>query len=97
MMAQSAKTMAGVKFVFVNQAESGARVSSFLNDQKIDLETVILDLASQFASHYTVPGLPATLFIDGGGNLRSVTFGEISKETLATEVEDLITSAETSQ
>lgn len=77
MMAQSAKTTEGVKFVFVNQAESGARVSSFLNEQKIDLETVILDLASQFASHYTVPGLPATLFIDGGGNLRSVTFGEI--------------------
>jgi thiol-disulfide isomerase/thioredoxin len=89
MMAEIAGETTGVTFVFVNQAETSAQVSTFLTEEKLPLTTVLLDPRSAIARHYQTPGLPATLFIGADGGLRSVTLGEISRENLSAGIEAL--------
>jgi thiol-disulfide isomerase/thioredoxin len=89
MMAEVADETTGVAFVFVNQAETSAEVSTFLRDEKLPLKTVLLDQRADVARHYQTPGLPATLFIGADGGLRSIILGEISRENLIAGIDAL--------
>jgi thiol-disulfide isomerase/thioredoxin len=86
MMAELARRTKDVTFLFVNQGESRAAIEAYLANQKLSLPNVLLDQRQDVARHYTMPGLPVTLFIAADGRLRSVHVGEISREALAAAV-----------
>lgn len=88
MMADVARTRSDANFVFVNQGEAEAAIRRYLSAEGIALDKqVLLDSLGQFSRHYTTPGLPATLFIDSDGKLRSIHMGEISREGLIAGIE----------
>jgi len=87
MMANVAAESADARFVFVNQGEAAVTIRNYLDAESLVLERVVLDGLGEFARHYAVPGLPATLFIGADGKLQSVHMGEISRESLLTNIE----------
>lgn len=89
MMAYVAAASDEVTFLFVNQGEDAATVSSYLEAEGLALGTVLLDGLGRFSRHYTTPGLPATLFVGADGTLRSIHMGEISREALLAGIEKL--------
>jgi len=89
MMAEFAQGHSSVDFIFANQGDSQTTIITFLNKQKISLDTVAVDADGQLARHYKIRGLPTTLFIGRDGKIQSVEAGELSKETLTNEVRSL--------
>lgn len=89
MMADVAAANDEATFLFVNQGEDAAMVSSYLEAEGLALDTVLLDGLGRFSRHYTTPGLPATLFIGADGTLRSIHMGEISREALSAGIAEL--------
>lgn len=92
MMAGIAAQSTDATFIFVNQGEGKEATEAYLNREKIELGNVLLDSLGEFGRNYSVPGLPATLFIDSDGILRSVHMGEISKEALMNGIANLNSS-----
>lgn len=82
MMADVSTETNDARFVFVNQGEAAPTIKRYLDEKGLKLNQVVLDGLGEFARHYKVPGLPATLFIGADGMLRSVHMGEISREAL---------------
>lgn len=89
MMAEVAASTDQASFVFVNQGESRPAVESYLQRESITLNNLLLDTLGEFSRHYKTPGLPATLFINSDGKLKSVYMGEISRENLISGIEAL--------
>ena len=89
MMAELAATAEDVTFLFVNQGEGRSAIEAYLTSQNLALPNVLLDPHRQVARHYSMPGLPATLFIGADGRLLSVHIGEISREALTAAIERL--------
>lgn len=89
MMADLARTSEGVSFIFANQGEGRSAVERYLAAEKFSLNPVLLDQFHQLSRDYGVPGLPATLFIGADGILQHVHLGEISRETLQTNIDRL--------
>ncbi|UIJ71351.1 TlpA disulfide reductase family protein [Aurantimonas sp. HBX-1] len=87
MMATMAAERDDAAFVFANQGEGAQAVSQFLAGADLAIDHVLLDPAYALARHYGVSGYPATLFLDAGGTLRSLHFGEISREALAAGID----------
>jgi thiol-disulfide isomerase/thioredoxin len=87
MMAEVATDAVDAHFVFVNQGEAAPTIRQYLDAEGLVLDQVVLDGLGEFGRHYTVPGLPATLFIGADGKLRSVHMGEISREALLGGIE----------
>jgi thiol-disulfide isomerase/thioredoxin len=75
-----------VRFLFVNQGESPEKINAYLSKETLDPSNVFLDPFGDMARHYNMPGLPATLFIDSDGRLRSAHIGQISPEELEDEI-----------
>ena len=90
MMAEMASARTDVTFLFVNQGERRGSIEAFLADQKLTLPNVLFDPRQEVAGHYSMPGLPVTLFIGPDGRLRSVHVGEISREALTAAVSRLV-------
>lgn len=72
-----------VHFVFINQGERAAEVSSFLARHRLDLSNILLDSFSQAATQFGQRGLPTTLFFDASGRLVDSRVGALSSATLA--------------
>jgi thiol-disulfide isomerase/thioredoxin len=89
MMAELAAKNEQVEFVFANQGEGRAAIEKYLQQHNIALPNVLLDQFSDLSRHYNAPGLPATLFIGADGMLKSAHLGEISRETLQSNIERL--------
>lgn len=89
MMAEVAANTDQASFVFVNQGESRPMVESYLQRETITLGSLLLDTLGEFSRHYKTPGLPATLFINSDGKLKSVYMGEISRENLIAGIAEL--------
>ncbi|MBB4001542.1 TlpA disulfide reductase family protein [Aurantimonas endophytica] len=87
MMATMAAERDDAVFVFANQGESAHAVSQFMADAALSINHVLLDQGFALARHYSVAGYPATLFLDASGTLRSLHFGEISREALAAGID----------
>jgi thiol-disulfide isomerase/thioredoxin len=87
MMADVATETADARFVFVNQGEAASTIRQYLDAESLDPDHVVLDGLGEFARHYRMPGLPATLFIGADGTLQSVHMGEISREGLLAGIE----------
>ena len=86
MMAEIAASSSAVDFVFANQGEDRQAIAQYLSGEGLELDTVILDAFSELSRHYGAPGLPATLFIGADGILRHAQIGEISRETLQSNI-----------
>ena len=78
-----------IHFVFANQRESKHLVETYLSQEGLALENVLLDqpgiLAQEIASH----GLPTTLFVDKEGRLIDFRLGELSAATLQDRLDAL--------
>ena len=87
MMAAMAANRADAVFIFANQGESAQTVSRFLAGADLENHHIVLDQGYALAQHYRVSGYPATLFLDAAGTLRSLHFGEISREAIAAGID----------
>lgn len=88
MMAELAGADTGADFVFINQGEGGEAVRRYLSREEI-LIAPVMDPGSQMMRHYGSMGLPATLFIDAQGQLRSAHMGEISRAGLLAGIAEI--------
>lgn len=87
MMASMAADRDDAVFVFANQGEGGHTVSQFMAGADLEIDHILLDQGYALAQHYGVSGYPATLFLDATGTLRSLHFGEISREAIAAGID----------
>jgi thiol-disulfide isomerase/thioredoxin len=78
-----------VTFVFVNQGEAAAAIDSYLREQGLRLDNVLLDRTNRLGKATGSPGLPTTLFFDAGGRLVDRRLGQLSGATLAERIERL--------
>ena len=79
-----------IAFVLVNQGESAAVVTTYVERERLRLPaqldqsaTIVLDPGSQVAARLGAAGMPTTLFYDAAGHLRTRHVGELSPATLA--------------
>lgn len=74
-------------FVLVNQGESAAVVTTYIERERLRLPTqsatIVLDPGSQVAARLGAAGMPTTLFYDAAGRLRTRHVGELSPAKLA--------------
>lgn len=81
-----------VRFVFANQGESAAQIGRYLQDNRLALRHVLVDVHSQLSQHYRAPGYPTTLFLDAEGKLEDMHIGELSRATLRDRLQRLTPS-----
>ncbi|MGY0561261.1 prolipoprotein diacylglyceryl transferase family protein [Luteimonas sp. A277] len=73
----------GVAFVLVNQGEGRDEIQTFLQQQGLVLEHILLDPHSQAMRDMGARALPTTLFFDAGGRLVDTHMGELTRASLA--------------
>ncbi|MES2226791.1 MAG: TlpA disulfide reductase family protein [Pseudomonadota bacterium] len=78
-----------VNFVFVNQGEEGAKVSRWLEGQRLSMRNVLLDPHRKASAAFQQQGYPTTLFFNTQGELVSSRIGELSSATLNEKLEML--------
>jgi thiol-disulfide isomerase/thioredoxin len=75
-------TEADVQFLFVNQGESLHQVRAFLQQTRLSLSGVWLDLSAKLGPAVGVAGLPATLFVNADGQIVDLHFGLLTEPAL---------------
>ncbi len=88
-LAKAQRMHRDVGFLFVNQGESAAQIRSYLQEQGLRLDNVLLDRTNRLAGATGSPGLPTTLFFDAGGRLVDRSLGQVSAATVAQGIEGL--------
>jgi len=78
-----------LNYVFINQAESIARIENYLADEGLDLDNVLLDASAVSGRLLQTRGLPSTYFFDAEGNMTDVHVGELSRATLNQQLRKL--------
>ena len=86
----------GMRFVFANQGEDAAPVLRYLAGNRLKLSTVVFDPAAALGSAVGSTALPTTLFYDATGRLVATHLGELSAASLASKLQRLRASPETS-
>lgn len=79
---EAQQTNQDVHFVFVNQGEDSAEVAYFLQQHKLQLDNVVLDIGGAVGQAVSSRALPTTLFYDANGTLVNSHLGELSKASL---------------
>ncbi|WP_043110198.1 TlpA disulfide reductase family protein [Polycyclovorans algicola] len=78
-----------VLFAFINQGESAAVITEYLQRDRLALENVLLDLQGEVGQALQSQGLPATLFFNAEGRLVETHFGPLSGASLAAKMTGL--------
>lgn len=78
-----------IHFVFANQSETRNIVDTYLTQEGLSLENVLLDRDGTLAQKIESRGLPTTLFLDHKGRLVDVRLGELSSATLQDRLDAL--------
>lgn len=78
-----------IHFVFANQGEAAAVVDTYLNQEGLSLDNVLLDQHGSLADDIKSRGLPTTLFLDAQGQLIDIRLGELSSATLQDRLDAL--------
>lgn len=78
-----------IDFVFINQGESAAVISAYLNDQALTLHGVLRDPQAQWGLALGSSGLPTTLFYDAQGRLLARHMGVLTPVALHTRLREL--------
>jgi thiol-disulfide isomerase/thioredoxin len=82
----------GVVFVFVNQGESAEAVRRYLEAERLNLATVLLDPTSQLGPALGSSGLPTTVFFDRQGRRTDAHLGALNSAALAAKLAPLTDS-----
>ena len=82
MLATLQGTESDVQFLFINQGESVHTLRAYLQQAQLQMQGVWLDDSSALGSAMGVSGLPATLFVNGQGQVVDLHFGVISEPAL---------------
>ncbi len=85
------ETHDGIAFVFVNQGQGPPAINSFLEEQGLTLDNVVLDGQQRIASETGSRGLPTTLFYNASGQLVATHHGALSSATLAANLSEFDT------
>lgn len=85
-----------MRFVFANQGEDAAPVLRYLAGNRLKLSNVVFDPAAALGSAVGSTALPTTLFYDATGRLVDTHLGELSAASLASKLQRLRASPETS-
>jgi len=88
-LAAAQKQETGMRFVFINQGETGLTAQRYLASAGLDLANVLLDLGGGIAREVGSAGLPTTLFYDAAGRLADTHVGALSAATLASKLSRL--------
>mgnify|MGYP000081806912 FL=1 len=80
-----------IAFVFVNQGQGPPAINSFLEEQGLTLDNVVLDRQQRIASDTGSRGLPTTLFYNASGQLVTTHHGALSSATLAANLSEFDT------
>jgi thiol-disulfide isomerase/thioredoxin len=88
-LARAQRAYKDVTFLFVNQGEAAGPVRSYLREQGLQLDHVLLDRTNRLGKATGSPGLPTTLFFDAEGRLVERRLGQVSAATLAQGIEAL--------
>jgi thiol-disulfide isomerase/thioredoxin len=88
-LAKAQRAYKDVTFLFVNQGEAAGPVRSYLREQGLQLDNVLLDRTNRLGKATGSPGLPTTLFFDAQGRLVERRLGQMSAATLAQGIEGL--------
>ncbi len=83
LLAETARQRPDVVFIFANQSERAAAVETYLTEEALELDRVLLDTAGALGRHFNAIGMPTTLFFDAGGRLREYKVGELSAAELS--------------
>lgn len=78
-----------IRFVMLNQQESAETIESFLADNKLTFEHVLLDKTGKAADAFDAYGLPVTLYFDQQGTLVESHVGEVSAASLGATLKRL--------
>ncbi len=79
----------GVAFIFANQGESFNQVQSYLSQEGLELENVLLDPTTELGRVSGSRALPTTLFYDAEGRLVDHHLGELSEASLKQKLESI--------
>lgn len=71
-----------IHFVFPNQGETIDIINTYLTEEGLALENVLLDPDNALADGIASRGLPTTLFLDHEGRIVDIRLGELSPATL---------------
>jgi len=82
MMMRLAQENPEVRFAFVSQGEGPAVVRSFLEEEGLTADWVLLDPETRLSQALGVQGLPTTFFFDREGRLVARHLGELSEAVL---------------
>jgi hypothetical protein len=88
-LAEAQRNEPGVTFVFVNQGEGEGVIGEFLTSQGLGLKNVLLDTGGQLGQKIGSAALPTTLFYDAEGRQVASHLGELSRASLARELQKL--------
>lgn len=83
---QAQKAFPDIAFVMVNQGEAAQRVRTFLEQEGLALDNVLLDHWSNAMQAMGSAGLPTTLFFDAQGQLVDSHLGEMTMASLKNTV-----------
>lgn len=78
-----------INFLFLDQQESAATVQTYLTEQELELENVLLDRSGAVGNLLRIKGTPSTLFFDAEGELSKRHVGELSRAALEIELKKL--------
>jgi len=80
-----------VTFLLLNQGEAAGMVRRYLEDSGLPGTHIALDPSSDAGRQLGAQGLPVTIFVSADGLVRRTHTGEISRATLADELDELAT------
>ena len=79
----------GLVVVGINQSERGEKVRSFVQEFGLTFP-ILLDEDQTVGHKYGVRGLPTTFIIDGGGVIREVIVGPLTRSAVHRQVKELL-------
>lgn len=88
-LAEAQRNEPDLAFLFVNQGEGEGIIAEFLASQHLGLDNVLLDTGGQLGQKIGSAALPTTLFYDAEGRQLSSHLGELSRASLAREIDKL--------
>lgn len=88
-LAQAQRNETDLTFLFVNQGEGERVIGEFLASQELGLQNVLLDTGGQLGQKIGSAALPTTIFYDAEGRQVSSHLGELSRASLARELDKL--------
>ncbi|MEA3389827.1 MAG: TlpA disulfide reductase family protein [Pseudomonadota bacterium] len=78
-----------VPILLVNQHEGQAAITAFLKREKLAGSSIAVDPSGVLGEAVAAQAFPTTLFVDAGGQIRTIHAGEISRAALMAAIRDL--------